>query len=419
MRFCPYCGAPVVPAGKFCVECGRQLEPSGGGRIRGLQLTAAFVGVFLGMLIVGMVVVYLVVPLTPSSVKMASLPAEQPPSNQPLSEQPPSEPSRKDREGAGKLPPGHPKVELPAEARSFIDEMERTAKAKPNDIAAWNRFGEVALRAAQLDPSYYPKAEQAYAHALKLNPDNPDALRGIGNLNYDHKNYDQAIAAYEHYLKQRADDAEVLTDLGTMYLYTGNPDQAVVQYKKAIKGKPNFFEAYYNLGIAYAQENDSDNAHKSFEKALALAPDDGSRSKVQQMIGKLAGRAASASGANQTAGGQPPAAMSTASAQSASSEGGAAGPASGDFHGAIEQMVRSIPFAGPKVQSVKWHDNLKATVLMDNFPMDQMPPFAKQKFLGDLKDRIKTTKGVYNIKDKIQVDLADAATGQVMESVSQ
>ena len=25
--------------------------------------------------------------------------------------------------------------------------------------------------------------------------------------------------------------------------------------------------------------------------------------------------------------------------------------------------------------------------MMDNFPMDQMPPFAKDKFLGDLKAR--------------------------------
>ena len=37
-------------------------------------------------------------------------------------------------------------------------------------------------------------------------------------------------------------------------------------------------------------------------------------------------------------------------------------------------MVRGLPIAGPKVTSVEWPDKLKAKVLMDHFPMDEMPP---------------------------------------------
>ena len=293
MRFCPHCGAPVVPAGKFCVECGRQLNPSSSGRIRGLPLTAAFVGVFLAILAVGLLVVYLVVPGAPPPTRLASIAQDtsaNPPDQQAGQQSP--------QQGAGQnpqdLPPGHPKVELPAEARSFIDKVEKEAESKPKDIAAWDKLGDVTLRAAMLDASYYPKSVEAYAHSLKLNPDDPEALRGIGNLNFDHKNYDQATAAYEHYLKERPDDPEVRTDLGTMYLYTNNPDQAVVQYKRAIKLKPDFFEAYFNMGIAYGDQNDIADARQTFQQALKFAPDDDARSKVNEVMSKLPGAAASA-----------------------------------------------------------------------------------------------------------------------------
>ncbi len=178
---------------------------------------------------------------------------------------------------------------MPTEARSFVDKIEREAIAKPKDVTAWNKFGAVSMRAAMFDQTYYGKAEEAYGHVLKLEPDNLDALRGIGDIDYDKQHYDEAIAAYEHYLKKKPDDPEVRTDLGTMYLYTGNADQAVVQYKKAIAAKPGFFQAYYNMGIAYAQMNKPDDAAATLKQASALAPDDTARNQVKELLAKLTG----------------------------------------------------------------------------------------------------------------------------------
>lgn len=403
MRFCGYCGAPVVSGANFCVECGRELRPRRAGWIRNLHFTGAFVGVFLGILIVGLVIVRLIVtvPAGPPATRLASsAPGPQP------------EPQA----GAENLPPGHPSIQLPAEARSFIDQVDKEARARPSDLAAWNKLGDVSLRAALLDASYYAKAEEAYGHALKLDPDSPDALRGIGNLNYDHKNYDQAIAAYEHYLKRRPDDPEVCTDLGTMYLYTGNPDQAAVQYKRAIKVKPDFFEGYYNLGIAYGEQNDARNARQAFSKALSLAPDDASRSKVKEMLAKLNGEQTPLAGG--AAGGADQAQAEAPTTGTAASSGADSGSAAGNFQGAIEQMVRNLPIAGSKVSWVKWPDKLKATVMMDNFPIDQMPPFAKQQFLNDLKNKIKTVKESHKVSGPVELDIADGASGRVMETVT-
>jgi cytochrome c-type biogenesis protein CcmH/NrfG len=342
----------------------------------------------------------------------------------------------------GGLPQGHPAIELPTEARSFVDKIERDAIAKPKDVVAWNKFGAVSMRAAMFDQTYYGKAEEAYGHVLKLEPDNLDALRGIGDIDYDKQHYDEAIAAYEHYLKKKPDDPEVRTDLGTMYLYTGNADQAVVQYKKAIASKPGFFQAYYNMGIALAQMNKPDDAAATLKQAIALAPDDTARDQVKALLAKLSG-APAASASMQAASAatlaaakisatpaaavaaKSPAAVSSPGASPAiaakSSASPAAGPTSGEdgFHDAVETMVRGLPIAGPKVTSVEWPDKLKAKVFMDSFPMDQMPPFAKAKFLTDLKAGIDSAKKDNNISSPVEINIVDGASGSVMETVTE
>ena len=454
MRFCPQCGAPLLAGAKFCVECGRALDvaaPGAGETVRigaanrgRNSITTAFVFVFVLITIVGLGAAAWIYEKTPEAVREqvatappsapapgAGAPAASPASNAPASDQNAAANPAAGGSQNGGLPPGHPTVELPTEARSFVDKIERDANARPKDVVAWNKFGAVAMRAAMFDQSYYGKAQDAYGHVLKLDPDNLDALRGIGDIDYDKQLYDEAIAAYEHYLKKKPDDPEVRTDLGTMYLYTGNADQAVVQYKKAIASKPGFFQAYYNMGIAYAQVNQADEAAATLKQALAFAPDDTARDQVKQLIAKLNGapaasasnQAASAStaSAQKQAAAKSPAAASSSGASVAMAKASPAAPASAedDFHDAVEEMIRGLPIAGPKVTSVEWPDKLKAKVFMDNFPMDQMPPFAKTKFETDLKAGIDTAKKDNKIASPVEVNIVDSASGKVMETITQ
>jgi tetratricopeptide (TPR) repeat protein len=481
MRFCPQCGAPLLAGAKFCVECGRALDvaASGAGESGGLPrgrntITNTFVFVFVGLAVVGLAAAAWIYVKTPDVVREQV--ASAPPAAAPSAGAPPASPGAApnapspDQNVAanpaaggsqnGGLPPGHPTIALPTEARSFVDKIERDAIAKPKDITAWNKFGAVSMRAAMFDQTYYGKAEGAYGHVLKLEPDNLDALRGIGDIDYDKQHYDEAIAAYEHYLKKKPDDPEVRTDLGTMYLYTGNADQAVVQYKKAISAKPGFFQAYYNMGIAYAQENKPDEAAATLKQAIALAPDDTARTQVKELLAKLTGApAASASmqaasaatpstakiaaapaasvaakstaASKSTAAASSPAASAAiaaakssaspaiAAAKASASPAAAATSGEDDFHDAVENMVRGLPIAGPKVTTVEWPDKLKAKVFMDSFPMDQMPPFAKAKFLTDLKTGIDTAKKDNKISSPVEVNIVDGASGNVMETITQ
>jgi tetratricopeptide (TPR) repeat protein len=384
MRFCPQCGAALVAGAKFCVECGERLTPtavpaapaeSAPAADTRPRFTSAFIIVIGGMLVAGLAAAALIL------------------RNQPT-RQPTVATAASGGMGNSGMPADHPTIKIPKTAVDFINDLDRRAKAKPTDLALWTQLGDVTSRAAIFDPAYHDRALAAYAHVLKIDPDNPAALRGVGNVNYDLHHYDQAIAAYEHYLKQKPADADVLTDLGTMYLSSGNPDQAVLQYKKALLVDPKFFQAYYNLGVAYGEENQQVKARASFEQAIKLAPDDRTRGEVKQML------------------------ASFDSVGKGAASAGAAPPAATTFHGSVEEMVRALPIAGQKVTAVQWPANDHARVMLQDFPMASMPPFARAKFLSDLKSSVGDEMNAYHVVGPLAVDLVDAGSGKMMESVN-
>ncbi len=373
MRFCPQCGAQLIAAAKFCVECGERVTPVAATRPR---FTTAFIAVIAGLAIAGLVAAALI---------LRNLPAH---------ERAKAEVAEAGAMGDAGMPPNHPPIKIPQKAVDFINDLERRANAKPSDLVLWDQLGDVTSRAALFDPAYYRRALAAYGHVLKLDPDNPAALRGVGNINYDLHHYDEAIAAYEHYLKQKPGDSEVLTDLGTMYLSSGNPDQAVLQYKQALLANPKFFQAYYNLGVAYGEENQGAQARASFERALELAPDDKTRGEIKQMMASLA-----ASGSGPASDLEPVAAATT-------------------FQGSVEQMIRALPIAGSKVTSVEWPRNDHARVMFQDFPMDSMPPFARAKVLANVRSVLTANMLQYRVGGPVTADLVDAASGKVMDSVT-
>ena len=82
-------------------------------------------------------------------------------------------------------------------------------------------------------------------------------------------------------------------------------------------------------------------------------------------------------------------------------------------------MVRGLNIMGPKVTSVEWPSKRKALVLLDQFPMDQMPPVAKKKFINDIKNGIAKAKTTYKVDGAVELDIADAATRKTMETVTE
>jgi hypothetical protein len=162
-----------------------------------------------------------------------------------------------------------------------------------------------------------------------------------------------------------------------------------------VAAHPEFFEAYFNLGVAYAEQENKPAARSYLAKARTLAPDDKSRGEVDQMLATVGGAPAGGNAAAMAAQGNP-----------------------ATFQGAFEQMARGLPIAGPKVHSVQWTGDNHPRLLMDNFPMDQMPPFAAKRFLDDLKSGTADAMKSHRLQRPVTVEIADASSNRVMQSVT-
>ena len=87
---------------------------------------------------------------------------------------------------------------------------------------------------------YLIEAEKKFSKALKINPNEPLALIGIGYVYYKKEMYDEAIASYKKGLE-------------------GHPEIA--------KENP---EAHYYLGLAYNKKDMTEEARKEFGKYRKL-----------------------------------------------------------------------------------------------------------------------------------------------------
>lgn len=374
-RFCTQCGAALLAEARFCTACGQK---AGGGAARlrlrapGLErwapllVLAAVVG--LGGLAVGL------------GTRNAAPPNVPPPRGQ----------------SAGGMPEGHPPLEVPEDVRKVIAKMADAAKEKPDDLEVWRQLGFVQYRAGQVDPAYLAAAAATYAHVLDKAPDDLDSLRALGNIAYDRNEPDRAMEFYRRYLTIKPDDLGIQTDLATMLLAAKQYDEALAAYQAVLRTDPNFFQAQFNLAIAYRAKGDDEQALAALRRAREIATDDDTRKRVDALIAHVSGAA--------------PAAPAAAEAE----DGGGV-----DLHGAVETIFRSHPIVGSRIDRIDWTGDNSARVLLRGFPMSSMPPMVREKFLDRVRGGLRQAKSDHQVTAALSVELVDAESGAVMETVAE
>ncbi len=372
IRFCPWCGTKTAPPAKFCAACGEPLQDggrkSGSGALSwkslapGLTVFSLYLVVGLGLWIF---VLYSHRPLSGGG------------SGNGRSESP--------------LPANHPPITLPEEARKRIAELEAKAEASPQDVNAWRELARVQFRASQFDSSYRTAALTSYQHILKLVPNDLEGLRGVGNVYYDLEEYDKAIEHYQKYLALQPKDPGVRTDMGTMYLYSGDVDRAIEEYQTVLAENPNFFQAHFNLGIAYAEKGNREKAIEALNQAKELATHPEVRQRVDQVLAQIA-----------------------PNAQTASQKESGLSP----FQKAVEELFRGHEMMGPKISRIAWTSPLRGVIHLHDFPMSAMPAEIRKRFVARLRTRINEAKVLHSVEGKVQIDMLDTATGQVMETIT-
>ena len=380
-RFCPQCGAKTVPQANFCAACGEVLpgaRKSAGRRAdaSSWQALAPGIGVLVSYLVVGTGLWFAVLRSQPFPAVTSSAGGLAPSG------------------GSQQLPQNHPPLALPEEVKKRIAELVEKANAAPQDVQAWKTLAEVQFRASQVDASYRSAALASYRHVLELVPNDPDALRGVGNVYYDLEEYAKAIEYYQRYLAQKPEDLNVRTDLGTMYLYSNDIDRAVAEYQTVIEKDPSFFQAHFNLGIAYHERGQSEKARESLLRAKSLASDQNIQARIDQVLAQLNGSAVPST--------------SVSSAEVARSP----------FQQAVERILRDQQIMGQRITRIEWLAAAEARVFLQNFPMDGMPAEIRGRLVEKLRSQIAEAKRTAGMRSTARVDLIDADTQKIMETIN-
>ena len=129
---------------------------------------------------------------------------------------------------------------------------------------------------------------ESYREILRKDPNNLQALIGIGNLYFDTKQDQLAIENYQKALALDPSNANVRTDMAVCYRRTGNPDRAVEELKKAISMNPRHAQSRYNLGVILIHDkNDVEGGVKAWEALLENVPDYPYRDQLREEITRM------------------------------------------------------------------------------------------------------------------------------------
>jgi hypothetical protein len=270
--------------------------------------------------------------------------------------------------------------------------MRTKVQQSPDDLTALKVFAGMLGDSLRSNPSASPElvfeAIDVFGKILQKEPNDPTALVMMADVSFDQRAFTKALDFYERYLKIDPDDLGARSRYASTLTFLGRYEDSIRELNSVLKKEPSNFPAMAYLAITYAQKGDISTAKKIGGNALQVAPSEDARARFSSFVASLDGAAAE---------------NSAASTQTAST--GLSG---------LERSLRSNPVAGPKFVRADRGSAGSVTLVYRDFPMSQMPPFAKEKFISGVKAALQENK----LSDVSQVVFTDAASGAQLESIS-
>ncbi len=165
-----------------------------------------------------------------------------------------------------------------ADARACF---EAAVKLRPND---WQALAILArLLAAE---SKYPEAIAHFESAYKLQPNNAQVVVGLANALFDAQRYEDAQRWYEKALTLTPKDVNVITDLGLTY-YFRRPqqlDKAMAYFRQSLSIDPNHVLTLQNYAVALLDANRPEEAKPLVAKLEQLAPQNEMLPAIKQRL---------------------------------------------------------------------------------------------------------------------------------------
>lgn len=129
---------------------------------------------------------------------------------------------------------------------------------------------EQALRDGNMarEESNYEKAYDSYRRVAELNPKDPRAVYGLGNVYFDLACQDQAIKAYTEVLRLDQDFHNALIALGYIYIGKERYNDAEKYFRTVFKKSPNDTSAKIGLAYLVGKKKQYDESVRQFQRLI-------------------------------------------------------------------------------------------------------------------------------------------------------
>jgi tetratricopeptide (TPR) repeat protein len=125
-----------------------------------------------------------------------------------------------------------------------------------------------ALGATYEQRKDYKGAIDAYQHAIQLDRDNLDAIRGLAENYLNDGQIEKALDQYKVIADANPEDAQTFLRMSEIYRRQGKYDEALDSLKKAQAMVPDALEVPYNIAVVYEAQGRNDDAIKILQDLL-------------------------------------------------------------------------------------------------------------------------------------------------------
>jgi tetratricopeptide (TPR) repeat protein len=156
-----------------------------------------------------------------------------------------------------------------AKPQEALDAYDHAAKLQPKDPEPHLSAASLLFRQNQ-----YAEAEQQYRQALAIDPKSPDALIGIANIYARGDRLTEAADTLRQLVSVRPDYAPAHFELARILEADKKPDEAIAEYEAGLKLTPNDKDAQLSLAQSYASAGKYAQALPLYQALLAANPND-------------------------------------------------------------------------------------------------------------------------------------------------
>jgi len=163
--------------------------------------------------------------------------------------------------------------------RDAVTQAEDMLQKNPDNLDARRMLAKIYFRMiptntqdGRINENYLRKATEQYEKITEKDPKDAESWVVLGRLYRASSKSPEAENAYKQALKAEPDNEDALTGLGMMYSDLGDNKRAIDMLKSASEKSPNE-HTLATLATFYEQMHDYKNAAEALKKAAELAPD--------------------------------------------------------------------------------------------------------------------------------------------------